>query len=46
MQTVESPNLGACHEHSHDNHASMRTVITEFGKIGVKEVIFSFKSPQ
>ena len=45
MQTMESPNLGACHEQSHDNHISIRTVTTEFAKLAVKEVIFSLLYP-
>ena len=43
---MESPNLGASHEQSHDNHVSTRTVIKEFAKFAVKEVIFSSKLGQ
>ena len=38
--------MGASHEQSHDNHVSTRTVIKEFAKFAVKEVIFSSKLGQ
>ena len=38
---MESPNLGAGHEHSHLNHASTRIVATKFAKFAVEKVLIS-----
>ena len=35
----KKPIVGVVHKQSHDNHASTRTVITEFAKLVVKVVI-------